>query len=345
MYLSTDSANAKTWPLPAGGSWEFRFPVKSTTTQTSAPLGAFVKMFDGNSSPTLTPTSPLYVFAGTSAPSILYDQPSTMAGPFIPGTSIVPKWGIYSTANIFTGGLAGTGRFEIGTSPGNFSQSVSFPLPTPGSWAVSNDWDEPTITALVPGQTYYWRAAFTPSGGSTIYGAQQSFTRPVSPTPPPGPLPPPPVPPVVFPPPPPPTPTPPGPPAVVPPASSGFSSLTPARLLDSRGEGVTTDGQFVALGRRAAGSVTEVVVQGRGGVSGSASAVSLNVTAAGAAERGFLTVYPCGVAVPGASSLNYQAGVNLANAVISKVGAGGKVCVFTKSAIDLIIDVNGAFAV
>ena len=120
--------------------------------------------------------------------------------------------------------------------------------------------------------------------------------------------------------------------------------MTPGRLLDSRAVGVTVDGRFRALGRRPAGSVIEVVVTGRGGVSATAAAVSLNVTAAGAASRGFLTVFPCGVDVPGSSSLNYQQGANLANAVISKVGAGGKVCVFTSSPVDLIIDVNGAFA-
>jgi hypothetical protein len=113
--------------------------------------------------------------------------------------------------------------------------------------------------------------------------------------------------------------------------------------LDSRADGVTTDGLFRALGVRGAGSVTEVRVTGRGGVPVGAAAVSMNVTVVNTSRRGFATVYPCGVERPGASNINYQPGVNLANAVVSKVGVGGKVCVFTLAPIDLVIDVNGAF--
>jgi hypothetical protein len=115
-------------------------------------------------------------------------------------------------------------------------------------------------------------------------------------------------------------------------------------LLDSRGDGQTVDGQSRALGRRPAGSVTEVKVTGRGGVPNTAKAVSVNLTAANPTKRGFLALFPCGVAVPAASTLNYQPGVNLANAAITKVGTGGKICVYTKEPVDLIIDVNGAFS-
>jgi hypothetical protein len=58
-----------------------------------------------------------------------------------------------------------------------------------------------------------------------------------------------------------------------------------------------------------------------------------------------VTVWPCGATRPTASSLNYGTGVTIPNAVISKVGAGGKVCFYSQSAVDLIVDVTGQFAI
>jgi hypothetical protein len=140
---------------------------------------------------------------------------------------------------------------------------------------------------------------------------------------------------------PPPTP-PPTPPTVVPtPAGSPVVSLSPARLLDSRSGSATVDGLFQGLGVRPGGSVTEVQVTGRGGVPVDASAVVLNVTLVLAQGDGFATVFPCGGPVPNASNLNYVSGGVVANAVVAKVGVGGKVCVFTFAASHLLVDVNG----
>ena len=103
---------------------------------------------------------------------------------------------------------------------------------------------------------------------------------------------------------------------------------------DCRSGAVLVDaGQYVALGD----------VAGRGGVAGDASAVVLNVTVAGARGPGFVTVFPCGAAQPTASNLNFVAGSTVPNAVTSKVGAGGKVCLFSSGATDLVVDVNGWF--
>ncbi|MEZ5295111.1 MAG: hypothetical protein R2697_02200 [Ilumatobacteraceae bacterium] len=126
---------------------------------------------------------------------------------------------------------------------------------------------------------------------------------------------------------------------------SGFASLAPARLLESRSgpSDVTVDGSFEGIGRVAAGSVTELVVLGRGGVPGGASAVSLNVTAVAPSGAGHLTVFPCGGGVPNASNVNYTAGQVVPNAVLSRVGVDGKVCVYSHAETDLIVDVNGAF--
>ena len=112
-------------------------------------------------------------------------------------------------------------------------------------------------------------------------------------------------------------------------------------MFDSRLAGATVDGVGVGAGRRGAGSVTEVVVAGRGGVPVSASAVVLNVTMVDAVDAGFATVFPCGGAPPNASNLNYVSGQTVPNAVVAKVGVDGKVCVFTFAAAQLLVDVNG----
>jgi hypothetical protein len=122
-------------------------------------------------------------------------------------------------------------------------------------------------------------------------------------------------------------------------------SLTPGRLADTRASGSTVDGQFAAGGKRAAGSVLELPVAGRGGVPANATSVALNVTAVGPDGGGFLTVFPCGVGQPNASNVNYKPGQDIANAVVTGVGVGGKVCVATSAATDLIVDVNGAFPI
>ena len=111
----------------------------------------------------------------------------------------------------------------------------------------------------------------------------------------------------------------------------------------SVGAGNTVDGQYTDLGMRGAGETTVLPVAGRGGVPGDATAVTLNVTSTGSTAPGFVTVYPCGSPRPEASNLNFAPGQTIANAVTSKVGTGGAVCVYNQSATQLIVDVNGYF--
>jgi len=127
------------------------------------------------------------------------------------------------------------------------------------------------------------------------------------------------------------------------PASSTFHSLAPQRLIDSRPTGQTVDAQFQALGLRAAGTTTQLQITGRGGVPTYATSVALNVTVTGAQDGGYVTVYPCGSPLPNASNLNFSAGQTIPNLVISKIGTGGKVCLFTSATTDIIADVNGYF--
>lgn len=127
-------------------------------------------------------------------------------------------------------------------------------------------------------------------------------------------------------------------------ASSLSPLVVPARLWDSRRPGGTTvDGQHAATGRLLAGSVYELTVGGRAGIPVTAGSVVLNVTAVSPDGGGFATVFPCGQAVPNASNLNYVAGDVVPNAVITKLGAGGKVCVYTYATTDLLVDATGYF--
>jgi len=118
----------------------------------------------------------------------------------------------------------------------------------------------------------------------------------------------------------------------------------PSRLLETRTGLGTVDGRFESLGLRRGGSIVEIEVAGRGGVPSSASTAVLNVTVTEPGAAGYLTVYPCDAARPNASSLNFVAGQTVANAVITKIGAAGTVCVFTTAATHLVVDVTGSLA-
>ena len=124
------------------------------------------------------------------------------------------------------------------------------------------------------------------------------------------------------------------------PADTDFHSLTPERLLDTRS----------GIGHSPAGIVPantavelKVTQTGASNIPADAGAVVLNVTATGTQATGYVTVYPCGEARPTASNLNYTKGTTIANAVIAKVGAGGKVCLYTDAATHLVADVTGWF--
>ena len=128
-------------------------------------------------------------------------------------------------------------------------------------------------------------------------------------------------------------------------APDAFSALpAPQRLLDTRPGAATADGQFAGIDLRAAGSTLELPVAGRAGVSSTASSVVLNVTVDAAREDGFVTVFPCDAPRPNASNLNYVAGITIPNAVVTRIGTDGTVCLYTFGATHLIVDVAGVFS-
>lgn len=112
--------------------------------------------------------------------------------------------------------------------------------------------------------------------------------------------------------------------------SASFTASDPVRVFDSR-----------SLGRASAGSVTQIPITGLGGIPANASTMVLNVTVTDPTSSGYASVFPCGQSVPDASNLNFAVGQTVANAVVTGVGSGSSVCVFSSAATHLIIDVNG----
>ena len=127
------------------------------------------------------------------------------------------------------------------------------------------------------------------------------------------------------------------------PASAGasFYTVTPCRLLDTRGPA----GPYGAPALPAGGDRT-FVLAGRCGIPSSATAVATNVTVTSAAAAGFLTLFPNGATVPLASSVNFHAGQTRANNAIFALGATGGVTIHAglgSGHVEAILDVTGYF--
>lgn len=197
MFLSTDNARGGLWPLPAGATWEFRFPVKAGPTAVpGSNFGYFAKILDGNSSPVLSTTGQMWVFGTSQQPVaqaayISYEAKSTVRAAQLPGTAIPTRYGFYSFAAFNTFGRDGTLIFQLGTDGVNYPQQLllnpNLVLPQSltnyDTVVISFDWDDPQITSppITPGQTYHWRAAFRNAANNQItYGRDQTFTIPTS---------------------------------------------------------------------------------------------------------------------------------------------------------------------
>ena len=127
------------------------------------------------------------------------------------------------------------------------------------------------------------------------------------------------------------------------PTSSGFESVDPVRLFDTR-RGSPQGLRSVTKTKIGADEVLEIQVTGVAGIPTSGvSAVSLNVTATGPTSEGFITVYPCGQ-VPTASNLNFIANQTIPNAVLVPIDSlTGTICFYSSSETNLIADINGWF--
>jgi hypothetical protein len=116
---------------------------------------------------------------------------------------------------------------------------------------------------------------------------------------------------------------------------SVFSSITPARLLDTR----------TGTGPVGANATVTVSVGGAGIVPSTAKAVVLNVTVTNTTTPSYLTVWPDAVTRPTASDLNWVAGQTVPNLVVVKLGANGMVDVYNLAgSTDVVIDVVGWYS-
>ena len=128
--------------------------------------------------------------------------------------------------------------------------------------------------------------------------------------------------------------------------SSGFTAVSPVRILDTRSgtkpSGNTTFVQVTGSITLASGATTTVVPAG-------ASTVSMNLTVTEGVRNqgyGFVTAYPCSSAAapaPNASSINFVEGTDVANGLSVPLGDTGGLCLNVYGSAHLIIDVNGYF--
>jgi hypothetical protein len=127
------------------------------------------------------------------------------------------------------------------------------------------------------------------------------------------------------------------------PATSGdLTSLTPARLLETRAGRTTVDGQAQTGAPLAAKTVFDLAVTGRGGIPANATgAVILNITVTQPAAAGFLVAWPSGIARPATSNLNFAANQTIANLAIVHIGSNGKISLYNNASTDAVVDVVG----
>jgi len=108
--------------------------------------------------------------------------------------------------------------------------------------------------------------------------------------------------------------------------------VTATRLLDTR-----------SATRLAAGSLTRIAVRGTGKAPLGAVAAALTVHALGGLADGYLTVFPCSVTLPAASSLNVTAGVPVTNHVQVRLDSYGGVCIYSSTAVHVVVDMSAWF--
>ena len=114
--------------------------------------------------------------------------------------------------------------------------------------------------------------------------------------------------------------------------TSTYTSITPHRATDTR-----------QTGRLEAGSTVVTQVTGVKGIPETATHVVATVAAIGTDGWGFLTTYACDQTRPDASTVNYNAGWDVANQAIIPLSALGQACTYTYAGTDVLFDVVGYF--
>lgn len=124
-------------------------------------------------------------------------------------------------------------------------------------------------------------------------------------------------------------------------APTGFYTLTPCRLMDTRNPNDLNGPAITGGSSRLLGFV------GNCGIPSTATAVSLNLTIVNPSADGFLSLLPAIGVLPSTSTINFRQGqVRANNAIVglNSYGALTVYCAGTSSlAVDYIVDVNGYF--
>jgi hypothetical protein len=130
---------------------------------------------------------------------------------------------------------------------------------------------------------------------------------------------------------------------------ASYFPITPTRVLDTRDTNKFTNGSTLQL--TVEGSVNVVGEAGsRTVVPTDATAVAVNLTVTGGRKNGnygYVTAYPCTSTAdpaPNASSLNFENGVDIANALNITTSTNGSICLYVYGTADLIVDIAGYYA-
>jgi hypothetical protein len=124
-------------------------------------------------------------------------------------------------------------------------------------------------------------------------------------------------------------------------AGTGFYTLPPCRLVDTRQAAGPLGGPALA-----AQSTRDFVLAGSCGVPATARSLSVNVTVVTPAAAGVVNLYADDQPPPITSTINFAAGQVLANSAIVSLGSGTggiRVANGSSAAVNLVLDVNGYF--
>jgi len=125
------------------------------------------------------------------------------------------------------------------------------------------------------------------------------------------------------------------------PVPASFYSVTPCRLIDTRGAPGPYGGPALA-----AGTARVFVLGGQCGIPPSAKAVAVNVVVTQSSGGGHLRVYPAGESVPPTATLNYSASQTRANNAVVTLGQSADTavrCFQGLGTAHLVVDVTGYF--
>ena len=115
----------------------------------------------------------------------------------------------------------------------------------------------------------------------------------------------------------------------------------PVRICDTR----TGQKQNSCTGKvLSAGGSLSVQAAGAAGVPADATAVVLNITAAGSTTGGYFTVYPTGQPMPVASDLNFSPAEDVANMAVATLGSGSFSVYNARGSTELIVDLVGWYS-